>query len=166
MEKSKKKAGDKEKAKDSDRTSALHTQEGKPTKAAQGLPDSNENLKWKKFQENANLDTQARQDTQEDGLPDVSEDHSENANESPQQQRQEVISQPIFNERDDLREASKWAIHVCTRDSLKKISKKDRKLAKYQIDSVKNVYALYKACQGNDAVLVSMLIDFGADINC
>ena len=77
-----------------------------------------------------------------------------------------MISQPNLKDDEDLGEGLKRAIHVCDRDLLKKILKKDRKLAKYQIDSVKNVQALHKACQGNDAVIVSMLIDFGADIDC
>ena len=57
-----------------------------------------------------------------------------------------MISQPKIKEGEDLGDALKRAIHICDRDLLKEVLKKDKSLARYQIDSAKNVQALHKAC--------------------
>ena len=93
------------------------------------------------------------------------EDSEENAEESPERERQ--LSQATkIKQGEELTDALKRALHVSDRDLLKEVLRKNKALARYQIDPAKNVQALHKACQSNDPNIVSMLLDFGAEIDC
>lgn len=67
---------------------------------------------------------------------------------------------------EDLAVALKRAVHTCDCELIREILTSNRQLANYKIDPSKNIHILHKASQSDDANVVDLLIEQGADIDC
>lgn len=71
-----------------------------------------------------------------------------------------------LNQNEDLNEALKRALHLSDRDLLQEILDKDRQMARFKIDNLKNIQIIHKACQSDEPAIVNLLIEYGADVDC
>jgi hypothetical protein len=99
------------------------------------------------------------QDTPEDGLEDAEDD------EDSSQEKVSPKKRKYIKPDEDLPTALKRAIFSSDKALLKEVLERDKKMATYVIDPVKNMQVIHKACATNDVGIMELLLNAGADID-